>query len=277
VNPLEVWPETCIENSSRSHVKPVRQKWFDCACCPTNLARTLTSLGQYIYFINENDVYINLFIQNEASFEISGKPVSLSLKTDYPRTGLLKIGIKTGGFSKAEGFSKASELQFSLNVRIPGYTGDFSASLNGRAAAGEKLNGYYRITRSWNDDEIEISFPLKPRLVYANPRVHQSCGKVAIARGPEIYCFEETDNGANLAALSLDAGAPLDECWMENLLGGVMLVKTRGKRLVEPDASESFSDEFVPSPEKAELIALPYGFWGNRSLGEMLVWIRLNT
>jgi uncharacterized protein len=271
VNPLEVWPETCIEHTSRSHVKPVRQKWFDCACCPTNVARTLTNLGQYIYFIEGNDLFINLFIQNEASFEINGKPVNISLKTDYPRTGLVKIAVKVGDLSKAPG------LHFSLNVRIPGYAGDFSARVNSESSGGEKSNNYLRITKTWNDDEIEISFHLKPRLVYPNPRVHQNCGKVAVARGPEIYCFEETDNGANLAALSLDTDSPLIENWREDLLGGLMQIEAKGTRLITPEAPESFSEKFVPKHEAVTLRAIPYGFWGNRSPGEMLVWIRSNT
>jgi DUF1680 family protein len=262
VNPLEVWPQACIVNSSRSHVKPVRQKWFDVACCPTNIARTLTSLGQYIYFKNGDELFVNLFIQNEASFELNGKQVNLSLKTDYPKTGLVKITIKTAG------------LPFSLNIRIPGFAGDFSARINGAPAVGERHNNYFRITKVRNDDEITVSFSLKPRLVYANPKVHQNCGKAAIARGPEIYCFEECDNGPNLAALSLDTHATLEECWREDLLGGVMVINTRGRRLVEPEAGESFGEEFVPRSQEAELTALPYGFWGNRTPGEMLVWIR---
>jgi DUF1680 family protein len=265
VNPLEVWPETCIEHTSRSHVKPIRQKWFDCACCPTNVARTFTNLGQYMYYVEGNDLFINLFIQSEASFEINGKPVNISIKTDYPRTGLVKIAVRASG------------LHFSINVRIPGYAGDFSARVNGESSGGEKSNGYLRITKTWNDDEIEISFPLKPRLVYPNPKVHQNCGKVAIARGPEIYCFEETDNGTNLATLFLDANSPLTENWREDLLGGLMQIEAKGTRLVEPEAPESFSEKFVPKHEAVTLRAIPYGFWGNRSPGEMLVWIRSAT
>ena len=271
VNPLEVWPETCIEHTSRSHVKAVRQKWFDCACCPTNVARTLTNLAQYIYYIEENDLFINLFIQNEVSFEINGKLVSISLKTDYPRTGLVKIAVKVGDLSKASG------LHFSINVRMPGYAGDFSARVNGESSGGEKSSNYLRITKTWNDDEIEISFPMKPRLVYPNPKVHQNCGKVAVARGPEIYCFEETDNGANLAALSLDTDSPLTENWREDLLGGLMQIEAKGTRLIEPEAPESFSEKFVPKHEAVTLCAIPYGFWGNRSPGEMFVWIRSNN
>ena len=261
VNPLEVWPEACIENSSRSHVKPVRQKWFDCACCPTNIARTLTSLGQYIYFINDDNFFINLFIQNETTFDINEKPVSLSLQTDYPKNGFAKIIVKAAG------------VRFSLNIRIPGFVLNYSVSLNGKPAPGENRNGYFRITEVWNDDEITVSFSLKPRLVYANPKVHQNCGKAAIARGPEIYCLEECDNGANLAALSLDTNAPLAESWRDDIPGGFIQIKARGKRLIAPDAPESFSEQFNPATEDVELTAVPYGLWGNRSPGEMLVWI----
>jgi DUF1680 family protein len=262
VNPLEVWPETCIENSSKAHVKAVRQKWFDCACCPTNVARTLTSLGQYIYFIKDGGLFINLFIQNEASFEINGKIINVSVKTDYPKTGNVRITVKAGDAS------------FPVNIRIPGFAKDFSVSINGAPIAGENLNGYFRVTRAWNGDELAVSFALKPRLIYANPKVRQNCGKIAIARGPEMYCLEEIDNGKNLAALSIDPQSPLEECWREDLLGGVMLVKAGGVRLLEPDAPESFSEQFTPLSEAVELTALPDGLWGNRESGEMLVWIR---
>ena len=262
VNPLEVWPEACISHSSRSHIKPVRQKWFDCACCPTNVARTLTSLGQYIYFKNEDELFINLFIQNTTAFKINGKQVGLSLSTEYPRNGKVTIAVKAAGFP------------FTVYIRIPEFAGDFSVSINNKAAAGEQRNGYYRITRAWGEDEIAVSFSLRPRLIYANPKVRQNCGKVAIARGPEIFCFEEIDNGSNLAALSLDTHTPLEECWREDLLGGIMLIRAAGRRLIEPEAPESFSDKRIPQSQKATLIALPYCFWGNRNPGEMLVWIR---
>jgi DUF1680 family protein len=209
-----------------------------------------------------------LFIQNEASFQINGKTVNASLKTDYPKTGNVRIAVKTEG------------VPFSLYIRIPGFAEDFSVSLNGAPVAGENQNGYFRITRTWNDDELSVSFTLKPRLVYANPKARQNCGKIAIARGPEIYCLEEIDNGKkskNLAALSLDPTSPLEECWRDDLLGGVMLIKAKGRRLLEPSAPESFSEQFAPQSEIVELAALPYGFWGNRESGEMLVWIRINT
>ena len=262
VNPLEVWPEACMEFTSRSHIKPLRQKWFDCACCPTNIARTLTSLGQYIYFLEEDELYINLFIQNEASFKINGKQINIALATDYPKSGQIRIAVKT------------AEVSFSLNLRLPAFAGDYLIKRNGNQTSGKMQNNYLHIPNIQGGDEITFSFTIKPRIVYANPMVHQNCGKASIARGPEIYCLEECDNGANLAALSLDISAPLAEYWQEDILGGVMMIKARGKRLITPLNPQSFSEDFYPETEDVTLSALPYGYWCNRSPGEMLVWIR---
>jgi len=261
VNPLEVWPQACIDQTSRAHVKPVRQKWFDCACCPTNAARTFTGLGNYIYFKKGDEVFINLFIQNETSFEIDGKRVELSLITDYPKTGYVKIAVKT------------SVVSFPLNIRIPGFAKDFSVSVNG-AETGEIKNGYLRVTKTWNDDQLTVSFTLKPRVIYPNPKVHHNCGKTAIIRGPEVFCFEETDNGKDLPSFSLDTQTLLEENWRSDLLGGVMMIKAKGKKLIMPEEPQSFSEDFTPRYEDVTLTALPYGLWGNRAPGEMLVWIR---
>jgi DUF1680 family protein len=262
VNPLEVWPETCMDHTSRSHIKPVRQKWFDCACCPTNVARIFTSLGHYIYFKKDDDLFINLFIQNETSFDLNGNKVEISLTTDYPKTGNVKIAVKTDG------------KPFTLNIRIPGFTDSYSININGTLSNCKKENNYLRVPDLKNGDIIELSFSIKPRIIYSNSKVHQNCGKAAIERGPEIFCLEECDNDKNLAALSIDTQAPLIEHWQENILDGIMQIKTKGKRLIENEECESFSDKFTPKTQETELTALPYGYWGNRTPGEMLVWIR---
>jgi DUF1680 family protein len=261
VNPLEVWSDNCIEHSSRSHIKPVRQKWFDVACCPTNVARTFTSLAQYIYFIDDEGIYINLFIQNYTVFNIREERVSFALETDYPRSGNIKFKVKT------------RKTPFSIMIRIPGFAEDFRVSINGAAAEGERLKGYYCIRRVWEQDEADISFTLHPRIVYANPLVRANCGKIAITRGPEIYCLEEADNGAGLATLYLDPATELREVWREDLLGGTILIACRGKKLVSPGLVPSFSYTMPPQLEDADLIAIPYGSWCNRKPGEMLVWI----
>jgi len=264
VNPMEVWPQTCIENVSRSFIKPVRQKWFECACCPTNVARTFTNLGHYIYFKDEDELFVNLFIQNNVSFDVHGKKVNLSLVTDYPKTGRVKITTDGDG------------AVFTLNIRVPSYADDFSVTINGSAARSPLSikNNYCQLKNVRGGDEVIVTFTVKPRVIFANPKVHYNCGRAAIARGPEIYCLEECDNGGNLAALSFDTSAPLTESWRDDLLGGIMTIKAKGKRLIEPDEAVSFSEKFTPRSEDAELSAVPYGIWCNRSPGEMLVWIR---
>jgi len=262
VNPMEVWPQTCMDFTSRSHVKPVRQKWFDCACCPTNVTRLFTSLGHYIYFIDGGELYINMFIQNDVSFDINGKKVKLSLTTDYPKTGNIKIAVS------------GEDAAFTLNIRIPSFAENISFNVNGSLIHGERKNNYCRLTKIRSGDEITVSFLIKPRIIYANPKVHSNCGKIAIARGPEIFCFEECDNSENLASLSLDTKSPLEEIWRDDLLGGLMMIKAKGKKLIEPAAPDSFSEKFIPQSKDVKITAIPYGLWCNRTPGEMLVWIR---
>jgi DUF1680 family protein len=261
VNPLEVWPDVCMDHTSRSHVKPVRQKWFDAACCPTNVARTFASLGQYLYSVSKDSLSINLFIQNKTFFSIADKSVSLSLKTDYPRTGDIKLRIET------------EDAPFSLLIRRPCFAENFKILVNGTAAVYELDRGYCRIFRMWNHDEVAVSFDIKPKIMYANPLVRANCGKIALARGPEVYCFEEIDNGKNLSALYLDPKTPLEETWREDLLGGTMLIRCKGKKLSAPDTAASFSADGEHHFEDITLTAVPYGSWCNRKSGEMIVWI----
>ncbi len=261
VNPLEVWPDSCMGNTSRGHVKPVRQKWFDVACCPTNIARTFTSLGQYMYSAGEDELYVNLFVQNKAKVHLGKEEVNLSLRTDYPRSGNIILDIE------------AENIPFSLFVRVPSFAKDFQISINGSPAAGEIQNGYMKIRRSWNKDKVEISFTIKPQIAHANPLVRANCGKIAVLRGPEVYCFEETDNGNDLAALFLNPSSELKEEWKGDLLGGTILIRCKGKKLVSPGLAESFSFDNPPAARDMELTALPYGSWGNRTPGEMLVWV----
>jgi DUF1680 family protein len=262
VNPLEVWPEICMDHTSRSHVKAERQRWFDVACCPTNVARTFTSLGQYIYSLGDDGLYVNLFIQNDASFTIRGTRVSLSLETAYPKTGLVTLRITGRGAA------------FSLLIRKPEFAGGVSLSVNGKAAEYETVKGWCRLSRTWADDTVTFSFDIRPRLVYANPLARANCGKAAIVRGPEVYCLEETDNGKNLAAVYVDETAEPEEEWREDLLGGTMLVRFRGKRLAAPGMAASFSPESGGEFQDAVFTALPYGSWCNRGGGEMIVWMR---
>jgi DUF1680 family protein len=261
VNPLEVWPNRCLEHTSDAHVKPVRQKWFDVACCPTNIARTFTSLGQYIYSAGGGDVYVNLFIQNDTDCEIDGRTVRLSLKTDYPRTGKAVLSVAAPG------------IPFRLHLRIPGYTEHWSVLVNGQPVEGAPEKGYFRIERTWDNDTVQLEFDLSPRFVFANPAVHADSGKLALIRGPEVYCLEEIDNGSDLTSVFVDSDASITEEWDAGMLGGTMLLHFDGMRLSGESGTDSSVCTKPPVLRPAKLTAVPYGSWGNRGAGEMLVWM----
>ena len=263
VNPLEVWPDACMSHTSRQHIKPVRQKWFDVACCPTNIARTFTSLGQYIYSAGQNELFVNLFIQNRSEFIVGDKAVELEMQTDYPKTGAVKILVK------------ADDADFSLSLRIPTFAQNPVLTVNGIDFPCEVKNGFVNIPRTWNSDEVALNFDIRPQIMYSNPLVRANAGKVAIVRGPEVYCFEETDNGQNLAAVYLDESTALTEEWDGDLLGGTMTIKCDGFRLSPWEETASFALGNPYKKEPIQLKAVPYGSWGNRDTGEMIVWVHL--
>jgi DUF1680 family protein len=158
-------------------------------------------------------------------------------------------------------------------IRIPSFAENFKAAVNGVPVEYVIDRGYCRISRIWNHDEIAVSFDVKPKILYANPLARANCGKIALARGPEVYCLEEIDNGKNLSALYLDPETTLEEIWREDLLGGTMLIRCKGKKLSAPDMTASFSADGKYQFEDITLTAVPYGSWCNRKSGEMIVWI----
>lgn len=261
VNPLEVWPKRYLENTSDAHVKPVRQKWFDVACCPTNVARTFTSLGQYIYSADNDDLYLNLFIQNETDCILHKQPVHFTVQTDFPHTGNITLSIQ------------AQDTPFKLHLRIPSYAENWSLCVNGQPADGVLEKGYYCINRTWGKDTVTLQFRIIPHFVFANPAVHADSGKLALVRGPEVYCLEETDNGADLTSVFVRSDTQITEQWNEKMLGGTLLLHFNGLRL--NDESGTISSVCTQSPvlKPTQLTAIPYGSWGNRETGEMLVWM----
>lgn len=263
VNPLEVWPKRYKSKTSDAHVKPVRQKWFDVACCPTNVARTFTSLGQYLYSASADELLINLFMQNETDCTLSGAPVHLSMQTDFPRTGNIRLAVTGGGTA------------FKLYLRIPAYAHGWSVTLNGGPADGILQNGYYLLNRTWGDDVLTLQFDVTPHFVFAAPAVHANSGKLALMRGPEIYCLEETDNGEDLTSIFVSKDAEIHERWDADLLGGTTVLQFDAMRLQRTDPGDSSVCETPSALVPTTVTAVPYGSWGNRATGEMLVWMHM--
>lgn len=267
VNPLEVWPESCEKRHDKRHADTVRQAWFDCACCPPNIARLLASLGQYIYSKDEDTIYVHLFVGSEADCELAEQQVSLTQRTEYPWKETVEITVRT-----------ETEVRFTLAIRVPGWCKDAEVTVNGEDVkiAAVSRKGYARITRLWRSgDRVEILLPMPIKRIHAHPAVRANAGKVAIQRGPVVYCLEEVDNGPNLPDLSLPQDAKLTLGGRDQSLGGVPVIHGVARRSTMTSQWEHILYSPVgPKREEVAIKAIPYFAWGNRQPGEMLVWIR---
>lgn len=265
VNPLEVWPPACMEGTSKKHVKPIRQKWFGVACCPPNIARTLASLGQYVYSQKpeKKELYVNLFVSNETEFDWNKDKIFVKLQTEFPWVNTYSLEVKN---VPADGMD--------LMLRVPDYAQNYQVKADGNIYEENKESekGYRRVHVE-KDTKVEVSFAAPAKFVYANPQVRADSGKVAIVRGPLVYCLEEIDNSQNLPAIFVDTDATLRE-EKSDLFGGIITVKARGKKIVESSVSDSLYSGQKPQLEDVELTAIPYPYWNNRGEGEMLVWMK---
>lgn len=264
VNPLEVQPEACEKNQQKAHVKPVRQKWFGCACCPPNLARTLASITDYALCRTENGIYQNLYIAGEMTWETSGVPVKLKLSGNYPWAGKLKIFV-----------DPQRPVAFTYGLRVPGWCrGNYSLTVNGVSAEQPVEAGYVNLSREWQPgDVVEISLPMDTCRVWANQNVREDAGKVAVQRGPMVFCAEEADNGPDLHRVLLPRDSQFREEFRPDLLGGVMTLSCTA--LEEEGEASALYTTCPPKTEKRrELTLIPYYAWANRGRGEMTVWLR---
>lgn len=264
VNPLEVWPDNCLENTSLAHIKSVRQGWFPVACCPTNLARTFASLGRYIYAEDDKSIYIHQFISSALQTRIQETDVSVELRQSYMQDGCVRITV-----------SAAEAKAFTLRVRIPAYAENPSFALDGKRIAPVVENGYavLAVSRS-GKQEFALHFDAPPRFVTANQQVRADLGKVAVCKGPFVYCLEQADNGENLASVRVSPQAAVHErAPLSGLPGALPTLCYTGRRITktvsDPDALYG-APAFAQAP--AELTAIPYFLWCNRMPGEMLVW-----
>lgn len=264
VNPLEVWPDSCMEHTSKAHVKAVRQEWFYCACCPTNAARTLTSLGDYVSSCSDEAYYLNLFISHNADVSISGTGVEFKLESTFLSDGCAVLFVKP-----------ERPVEFELSIRIPGYAKSYSICVDGADAEVRVEKGYAKLRREWQrETKVEIRFDIQPEFVAAHPQVRADAGKIALVKGPLVYCLEEADNGSNLASIYAAQDAQLKEYFDPDLFGGITAIKFRGKKIVGSGWGNELYKPARIETRPVELTAIPYFLWGNRGENEMLVWLK---
>jgi uncharacterized protein len=243
-----------------------RRGWYNCACCPPNIARLFASLGQYIYGVSDTDLLVHLYIQGEATCTIAGQSLKVRQETRYPWDGEIRITL-----------DPAEPTEFGLNLRIPGWCKAARLSVNGEdvALAGLVVKGYARIVRQWQaGDEVVLHLEMPVEQVYAHPAIKEDAGSVALQRGPLVYCIEGTDNPVPLHELSIPANASFTSTFEPGLLGGSVVLQGDASALSTTDWDGTLYRTTPPKQSAQTLTAIPYYAWDNREPGEMRVWIR---
>jgi hypothetical protein len=261
VNPLEVVPAVAKRRYECHLVKTQRVPWFGCACCPPNIARLFASLGDYAFSRTDDGLAVHLYAGGTARFQAGNVPVKLKLHTEYPWQERVEILV-----------SPEQPVEFTLQLRLPGWCRAPRLTLNGAGEKIENVAGYARLSRRWQaGDRVVLELPMPVERVRADARVFAAAGQVALQRGPVVYCVEEADNGPQLSALSLPRASRLEARHVPDLLGGCVIIEGAAART--PAGAVLYSTE-PPAPVPVRLRAVPYALWANRGEGEMRVWVR---
>ena len=263
VNPLEVFPEACHKDARKGHVKQIRQKWFGCACCPPNLARLISSIGAYTFTENANTLFFHFYMGCHFRKELGNGEIIVDVQSGLPWDGNVKVDVKG-----------SAEEPFTLAFRIPGWTSNYQVS-NIEGAQTEINNGYLYITKVWKSETIELVFPLSVHLIDADTRVREDIGKVALMRGPVVYCLEEADNGKDLHMLKVKDESEFREEKCMIATEPVVIIKSEGYRQCKKEITTLYGTHTPTEYEEVTLTWIPYYVWSNRGEGEMQVWVRI--
>ena len=249
-----------------------RQGWFECPCCPGNLARTLASLGGYFYSTGANDIWVHHYAQGTAKMQVNGREVSLRQVTKYPWDGEVKL---EAGITSSQ--------RFALHLRVPAWCEQWNIAVNDEQLSANSEfsmeNGYIHLTREWHPgDVVNYKMEMPIRAIWAHPAVRDLQGRVALERGPLVYCLEGVDHqGAMLDRIAIDPRSVSNEFQVvrnENLLGGVSVLRGKGTVVDESGWENTLYRSKQPSSKSIDLTAIPYYAWDNRAAGQMRIWLR---
>jgi len=253
----------------------VRQPWYDTTCCPPNLERTFASLPGYLYSTGPTGVYVNFYHASTLDWRLEdGAGLKIVQRTKYPWDGDITLKI-----------SPAKAATFTLYLRIPGWSSKATVTLEGKPAPGKlKAGEYFAIHREWTGEStVRLQLDMTPRLVAANPRVPEDYGKVAVQRGPLVYCLEQVDQEDRApifdVALSGSAGPDWGFTWefRPDILGGIVMLKHKGTAAAKPPSEEPLYRTLERAAQtegkEVNLTFVPYYAWANRLPGPMEVWI----
>ena len=262
-------------NPLESNGQHQRSAWFGCACCPSNVARFVPAIPGYIYGVSGKDLYVNLYISDEAEIDIAGSKLKVLQNANFPWDGKIQILLYPPRPEK-----------IAMKLRIPGWAADeavpgglykfddnvteqYKIVVNGEDVSVETENGYAEIERRWKSgDKIEIEFPMPVRKVRADERIKADIGKMAVQRGPVIFCAEWPDNAdGHILNLVVPSDAAMTTEFVPELLNGTQVIRTTGyqTRKTLDGKIEKLGDE--------KITMIPYALWNNRGPGQMMVWL----
>jgi hypothetical protein len=257
------------DNPLESMGQHERQAWFGCACCPGNITRFMASIPYYMYATQASDIYVNLYIQSQAEMDTEDNHVKIEQCTQYPWDGEVTLTVHP---EKTQ--------RFALRLRIPGWVqqtpvasdlytftdapAQWSVKVNGYTTQAEVVDGYATIQRAWKEgDEVTLRLPMDVRRIQANEHVADDQGKLAIERGPIVYCLEGIDQAdTTVFNKFIPDQTPMTANYEQTLLGGVVSLTGQAQE-VQPDGSV----------KEVPFKAIPYATWNNRGAGQMAVWI----
>ncbi len=250
-----------------------RSPWFGCDCCPSNVARFIPSVPGFAYAMKDNDVYVNLFLGSSATIDTTGNKLKLVQETEYPWSGQVKLTV-----------APERPGRFALLVRIPGWARNepvpsnlysfqdalpdaVELKINGEPVVPQMDKGYARLERVWQPgDTVELNLPMQVRRIVSHEKIASNQGKVALQRGPVVYCLEGPDNEGKVLDLVIPDHAELTTQLQPDLLGGVVTISGQAET-----AKRTLDGRIVPD-DKRPFVAIPYYAWAHRGPGQMTVW-----
>ena len=252
--------------------KKNRSGWFDPPCCPTNISRTTTSVPGYLYLADKDNLYINLFMKSVSQIDFGGRTVSVIQETDYPWDGEVNFRLainKPSTFTikiRMPGWAREEAIPMGLYRYMNKINRDILLKVNGQRQTLTIDKGYAVIYKKWQTgDEIALSLPMEVRRVLCDERVKENSGRVAIERGPIVFCVEGIDNNGKTSNIILPDESKLSCRFVKDLIGGITVIEGKAKA-VDKNGSAITSD----------FMAIPYFAWLNRGKGEMDVWLPRN-
>lgn len=262
VNVLHCKPSVTGYREDNRHIALERQPWFECACCPSNLLRVVCRLDTYLYGAKDDTLYVDGYAQGSVCFRHDAQLWTLSVKTDYPYDGLVRMTL-SGGVSG----------RLRIALRKPDWCDSYALSVNNVPFAATLEKGYLILERLWSaGDVVQLQMDMPAQYIQADPRVWDVEGRVALTRGPLVYCLEGRDHGGSLSGLRYCRDALFQPVPGDGVLAGEVLLTGPGAR--RPAADRLYSSH-AGETQACSLRAIPYFAWNNRGADEMDVWLPL--